>query len=63
MTHTFIEQKRITLTLDPVCDGVDIMESNYPDDDVTIFISRDRIEDVINFLHSALAEFLKEANQ
>jgi hypothetical protein len=59
MTHTFIQQNRITLSLDPVGDGVDITEGNYPEDDAVIFISRDRIAAMIDFLSAVLAELEK----
>lgn len=63
MTHTFDRKNQLTLTLNSASGEVEITERNYPDDDATVFISRDRIEVVIKFLTDALFKFPKGGAQ
>jgi len=52
MTFTFQARNRLELTLQE--NGVSIKESLYPDADQEIFITADRIPEMIEFLQDAL---------
>ena len=58
MTLTFDPRAGLSVELTP--NGVLITESDYPEEDVSVFISRERIGSVIDFLNVALAELTKE---
>ncbi len=58
MTFTFQARNRLELTLQE--NGVSIKESLYPDGDQEIFITADRIPEMIEFFQDAITT-LKEA--
>ena len=60
MTHTFNPRTELTLTLEDGSKCVEITQSNYPDEDVSIYINNERIIGVIDFLRDALARLEKE---
>jgi len=60
MAHTFNPRTELTLTLEDRSKCVEITQSNYPDEDVSIYINNERISGVIDFLRDALARLEKE---
>jgi hypothetical protein len=51
---------RAGLRIESTLNGVLITESDYPEEDKTIFIHADRIGDVIDFLNKAQAKHAKK---